>query len=54
VRDFRIPLPGATYQITVFYGCRFEYEGTFRFEGKRWVASQPRWTSAALIKTQHR
>ena len=47
---FRISLPDATYQITVRYGCAFEYAGTFRFEDDRWIASKPQWTSAALVK----
>jgi hypothetical protein len=47
---FRISVPRATYQITVTYGCRFEYEGTFQFQWGRWIASQPEWTSAALLK----
>jgi hypothetical protein len=48
--DFRISLPDATYKITVVYGCAFQYEGTFQFQGGRWIASRPNWTSAALIK----
>jgi len=46
---FRIHLAGS-YQITVAYGCIFEYEGRFRFQDGRWVASEPYCTSAALVK----
>jgi hypothetical protein len=48
--DFRISLPDAIYQITVTYGCIFEYEGTFQFQQRQWIASQPHWTSAALVR----
>jgi hypothetical protein len=52
--DFRISLPEARYQITVSYGCVFEYEGTFHLQEGRWMASQPHWTSAALTKAPRR
>ena len=42
---FRISLPDATYKITVTYGCVFQYEGVFRLQGGRLVASQPHWTA---------
>jgi hypothetical protein len=48
--DFRISVPDATYEITVRYGCIFEYEGKFLWNGRRWFASKPHWTSAALVK----
>lgn len=47
---FRIEVAAARYQITVRYGCVFEYEGTFDLQNGRWVASKPHWTSAALVK----
>jgi hypothetical protein len=47
---FHIDLARVRYEITVPYGCLFEYEGTFQFTSGRWTASQPSWTSAALYK----
>lgn len=48
--EFQISVPAANYKITIFYGCIFEYAGTFEIEGGRWVAAQPRWTSTGLVR----
>jgi hypothetical protein len=48
--EFSIHLTEARYQITVQYGCIFEYHGSFQFRGGRWLASQPYWTSTGLVR----
>jgi hypothetical protein len=50
VGQFSIDVSAATYQVIIQYGCIFDYRGTFTFERGRWVASKPRWVSAALVK----
>jgi hypothetical protein len=47
---FTLRVNEASYEAFIQYGCIFHYKGTFDFEGGRWVASQPSWDSAALVK----
>jgi hypothetical protein len=47
---FTLRVSEASYEAFIQYGCVFHYKGTFEFNGGRWVASQPSWDSAALVK----